>query len=154
LLGLAFGLVQASTLAALGRCGALRLTPWRCLLLETSGPVPALPDLITDAGDARLRVAACTGAPGCEQAAATDESTRALALSLAPLVPAGQTLHVSGCPKGCAHPRATTTVVTTGRGLDLIWQGTASSQPNRCDLDRPAIERLLQQPEFPHAAPL
>lgn len=154
LLGLAFGLVQASTLAALGRCGALRLTPWRCLLLQTSGPVPALPDLITDAGDARLRVAACTGAPGCEQAAATDESTRALALALAPLVPAGQTLHVSGCPKGCAHPRATTTVVTTGRGLDLIWQGTAASRPNRCGLDRSAIERLLQQPEFPHAAPL
>lgn len=154
LLGLAFGLVEASTLAALGRCGALRLTPWRCLLLETSGPVPLLPELITDAWDSRLRVAACTGAPGCEQAADTDESTRALALALAPLVPFGQILHVSGCPKGCAHPRATTTVVTTERGLDLIWRGTAANRPDRCGLDRSTIERLLQQPELTHAAQL
>lgn len=155
LVGLAFGLLPARVLAALGASGALRLTPWRSLLVEGSGPLPDLPDLITAPGDARLRVAACTGAPGCEQAAPAVESTRALALALAPLVPAGQRLHVSGCPKGCAHPRAATTVLTTGQGLDLIWRGTAASLPDRRGLDRQAIEQLLRQQEFfSHAAPL
>ncbi len=155
LVGLAFGLLPARALAALGACGALRLTPWRSLLVEGAAPLPDLPELITAPGDARLRVAACTGAPGCEQAAPADESTRALALALAPLVQAGHSLHVSGCPKGCAHPRAATTVLITGQGLDLIWQGTAASAPDRRGLDRQAIEQLLrQQAFFPHAAPL
>lgn len=154
LVGFAFGLVQADTLAALGRCGALRLSPWRCLLLETAGPVPALPDLITAPGDARLRVAACTGAPDCEQAAQAHWPPRALALALTPLVPAAQSLHVSGCPKGCAHPREATTVVTTANGLDLIWRGKADSLPDHRGLDHQALVQLLQQQERPHAAPL
>ena len=154
LVGLAFGLLPVRALAALADRGALRLTPWRSLLLEGAGPLPDLPELITAAGDVRLRVAACTGAPACEQAAPAAQSTRALALALAPLVPPGQRLHVSGCPKGCAHPRAATTVVTTGQGLDLIWHGSAASPPDRRGLDRPAIEQLLRQQEFPHAAPL
>ena len=58
---LAFGLVQASTLAALGRCGALRLTPWRCLLLQTSGPVPALPEATP--GTIEPQPASATNAP-------------------------------------------------------------------------------------------
>ncbi len=154
LVGLVFGLIKASTLAALGECAGLRLTPWRSLLVETQGLVPALPELIFDAEDARLRVAACTGAPDCDQAAQAEVSPRALALALAPLVPAGQVLHVTGCPKGCAHPRVATTVVTTGQGLDLIWQGTAASAPDHRGLDREAVEQLLQQQEFPHAARL
>lgn len=154
LVGLAFGLLPARSLAALGACAALRLTPWRSLLVESPAALPDLPELITTAGDARLRVAACTGAPGCEQAAPAVESTRPLALALAPLVPAGQLLHVSGCAKGCAHPRSATTVLVTRQGLDLIWRGTAASVPDRRGLDRQAIEQLLRQPNFPHAAPL
>ena len=46
-----------------------------------------------------LRVIACTGAPGCLQAHA---ATRPLARALAPKLT--ETLHVSGCAKGCAHP--------------------------------------------------
>ncbi len=62
----------------------------------------AHPDLITDPADPRLRVTACTGAPGCPQAL---QPTRDLARTLAPQVPQGQHLHVSGCAKGCAHPK-------------------------------------------------
>ena len=150
IVGLAFGLVSANALAALGACGALRLTPWRSLLVEGAVPLPACAELITDPGDARLRVAACTGAPGCGQASGP---TRSLALELAPWVETGHMLHVSGCPKSCAHPKATTTVVTTPRGLDFVRQGTAASPPDHHGLDRLAIEQLLRQ-ETAHAAPL
>jgi precorrin-3B synthase len=53
--------------------------------------------------DPLRRVFACTGAPGCLQA---HQPTRDLARALAPLVPKGAVLHVSGCAKGCALPRA------------------------------------------------
>ncbi|MBD3788079.1 MAG: precorrin-3B synthase, partial [Sphingomonadales bacterium] len=102
LVALAFGQMRAEILADLARLGHdLRLTPWRMLLLEGARALPELPGLITDPADPLLRVVACTGAPGCPQALA---ATRQLARALAPLVPRGSLLHVSGCAKGCAHP--------------------------------------------------
>jgi precorrin-3B synthase len=124
LVGAEFGQLQASTLAALSRLGTLRMTPWHMLLLEDVRQAPKLSGLITQAGDARLRVVACTGAPGCLQAAA---ATRPLARALAPHVPADQLLHVSGCAKGCAHPQAALTLVATPAGFNLIRHGSASA---------------------------
>jgi precorrin-3B synthase len=71
------------------------------LLVEGLRHAPLLPGLITDADDPMLRVIACTGAPGCPQAL---QPTRPLARALAPHVPQGKLLHVSGCAKACAHP--------------------------------------------------
>ena len=71
------------------------------VLIEGMCAAPTLPWLITDPADPRLRVIACTGAPGCVQA---HQATRDLARTLAPFVPKGTMLHVSGCAKGCAHP--------------------------------------------------
>ncbi|MEZ5702603.1 MAG: precorrin-3B synthase [Burkholderiaceae bacterium] len=147
---LAFGLLQAETLAALADRGPLRLTPWRGLLLEGVVAPPPLPELIVDAGDARLRVAACTGAPGCEQA---KHSTRDLALALADAVPPGQLLHVSGCPKGCAHPRAAPTLVATPGGWSHVRWGRADSEPDLEGLDPSALEPHLHH-TFAHAAPI
>ncbi|MDP2015697.1 precorrin-3B synthase [Hydrogenophaga sp.] len=141
LVGLAFGLTQASTLAALADGGALRLTPWRSVYVEGAAPLPDFPELITDTNDARLRIAACTGAPHCQQAWAP---TRDLALALAPLVPSGQLLHVSGCAKGCAYPKRATTVVATAQGYDFIRHGTAACAPDHRGLALPALEQLLK----------
>ena len=127
MVGAEFGQLHAETLAALSTLGALRMTPWQMLLVEGLQHAPALPGLVTQAFDARLRVVACTGAPGCLQAAA---ATRPLARTLASLVPAGQLLHVSGCNKGCAHPRAALTLVATPEGFNLIRYGTAASTPD------------------------
>ena len=127
LVGAEFGQLQAATLAALSTLGALRMTPWHMLLVEGATRAPDLPGLITQADDPRLRVVACTGAPGCLQAAA---ATRPLARALAPHVPIGRLLHVSGCAKGCAHSRAALTLVATAAGFDLIRNGTASSMPD------------------------
>ena len=88
--------------AAQGPRPGLRVTPWRMLLVESDLPPGAwqATDWVSDAGDARLRVSACTGAPGCPQAQAP---TLALAMALAPQVPEGAHLHVAGCAKGCAR---------------------------------------------------
>lgn len=143
LLGAAFGLLDATALAHLAGLGALRLTPWRMLLLERARQLPELPGLILHPGDPLLRVEACTGAPGCPQAHA---ATRSLARALAPNVPAGRRLHVSGCAKGCAHPgRADLTLVATPGGFDLIRNGRAQDAPHRRGLspDMLPSERLF-----------
>ena len=127
LLALAFGQTQAGTLAALAALGHdLRPTPWRMLLLEGARrlpDLPGLPGLIADPADPLLRVVACTGAPGCPQALG---ETRSLARDLAPLVPGGGLLHVSGCAKGCAHPGAApVTLTATGAGFAMVRAGRA-----------------------------
>ena len=101
LVGFDFGQMQAETLTALAGLGALRVTPWRMVLIEGCCDTPDIPGLITRPDDPMLGVTACTGAPGCLQAHA---ATRPLARALAPHLT--HPLHVSGCAKGCAHPSA------------------------------------------------
>ena len=140
--GFEFGQMPVDTLRALSALGPLRITPWRSLLMEGAQSLPALPSLITHADDMRLRVSACTGAPGCTQAAAP---TRELAHALAPLVPPGHVLHVSGCSKGCAHPDPALTLVATPAGFDLVHHGTAASPPDARDMNPAAIAAHLKQ---------
>lgn len=121
LAGFEFGQLTAETLAALAN-SPIRITPWRMILMEGQG-APALPGLITQPDDPRLNVTACTGAPGCPQAL---QPTRDLARSLAPHVPRGQHLHVSGCAKGCAHPApCALTLTATAQGFTLTRNGRA-----------------------------
>jgi precorrin-3B synthase len=132
LVGFEFGQVPAELLDALSGLGALRVTPWRMLLIEGISAMPDLPGLITRPRDPMLRVIACTGAPGCLQAA---QPTRALARSLAPHLPDGIVLHVSGCSKGCAHPGPTAITLTAqAGGFDLIRDGHAKDLPLRWGL--------------------
>ncbi len=122
LVGAPLGRLQAQALARLvralrGSASGLRVTPWRMLLIESGAQVEEVPgfwqaagldvsvDWVTHPGDARLRVSACTGAPGCPQAQAP---TQALALALAPHVPPQAHLHVAGCAKGCARQEPAT----------------------------------------------
>jgi len=124
LAALAFGQCDAATLAALAALGPLRTTPWRMLLIEGLTACPDVPGLIHHADDPLLRVIACTGAPACPQAL---QATRPLARRLAPHLPSGVILHVSGCAKGCAHPGpATVTLVGQPGGWGLVRGGTAA----------------------------
>jgi precorrin-3B synthase len=123
LLGFAFGQTDAETLAALASLAAIRLTPWRMMLLEGLTQMPDLPSLITDPADPLRRVIACTGAPGCPQGLAP---TRDIARAMARHVPDGKALHVSGCAKGCAHPGpAALTLVGAPDGFHAVKAGTA-----------------------------
>lgn len=137
MVGFAFGQMQAATLAALATLGDLRVTPWRMLLVEHAGQMPDLPDLIVTPDDPLRRVVACTGKPGCLQA---HHAVRHIARSLAPQVPQGRVLHVSGCAKGCAHPgRADATLVATPQGFDLVLGGCAQDAPEVKSLSETAI---------------
>lgn len=132
MIALAFGQMTSETLATLAKHGGLRMTPWRMLLVESARQLPQIDGIITDANDPLLRVVACTGAPGCGQGLGP---TRDVARALAPHVPCGQTLHVSGCAKGCAHPGAAAlTITATETAYDLIRNGRASDAPEQTKL--------------------
>ena len=131
--GFEFGQAHANQLKLLAEeVEAFRLTPWRLLILEGADHPPQIDGLIVTAEDVRQSVSACTGKPGCMQAAA---QTRPLARQLASHVPAGKHLHVSGCAKGCAHPAATDfTLIARQVGFDLVCNGKSG--------DRPVLENL------------
>ena len=132
LAAVAFGQLAAADLSRLAALApALRVTPWRAVFLPGLADTAALDgtDLIRAAGDPRLAVRACTGAPGCPQATV---ATRALAAALAPRLPAGRTLHVSGCAKGCAHPApADLTLIGRDGAFDLVAGGAPWDEPVR-----------------------
>lgn len=143
---LPFGQTDAATLRALA-VAPLRLTPWRAVVVEGVHGLPCPPGLIADPADPLLRVAACTGAPGCASASV---ETRALARRLAPLVPPGCTLHVSGCAKGCAHPGpATATLAGRDGRFDLIPDGAAGGIPLARSLTEAQLTDRLRGPLAP-----
>ncbi|MEM6306721.1 MAG: hypothetical protein AAF701_01885, partial [Pseudomonadota bacterium] len=105
LVGVAFGQLQTDILrAAIDGALGLRLTPWRMIVL--AGGKPDV--FITDPQDPLMRVHACPGAPGCPQGMG---ATRAVARAIAPHLH-GQTAHISGCTKGCAHPKIADITIT------------------------------------------
>ena len=142
LVGLAFGQMQRATLKYISSlASALRLTPWRMILLEGLCNMPQYDGLVTEPDDPVLRVNACTGAPGCPEAKA---ETRLLAAALAPHIPKETRLHVSGCAKGCAHPsRSDVTLIGNEHGFDLVRHGTARDIPALRGLTR---ETILAEP--------
>ncbi|MBO1325718.1 precorrin-3B synthase [Acetobacter sp. TBRC 12305] len=141
MIGLPFGQMRARTLFALANIAPLRVTPWRMLLLEGQAGAPDLDDIITHAEDPLLRVVACPGLPDCAQA---HQPTRPLARALAPHVPKGRVLHVSGCAKGCAQPqRAWLSLVAQAHGFGLVRNGNAKAAPIAPLLP---VERILASP--------
>ncbi len=146
LVGFEFGSFSADCLRDLADLGCtLRLTPWRMLLIEgltSPSSLPAIIGLITDPADPMLRVRACPGAPFCPQALGL---TRALARALAPKIPLGQILHLSGCAKGCAHPQAAETTLVAGQGG--YAHGRACAAPDVFAPLRPAQD-ILHDPNL------
>lgn len=140
--GLAFGQVRADDLAAAIRASgaqALRLTPWRVLLLEGGAFAPRA-GLIQDPADPLMTVDACAGAPLCPQATV---ATRDLAARLAGRV--GGHLHVSGCAKGCARPGPADLVLTGRAGrFDLARNARAGDTPERAGLTPADLTALFE----------
>jgi precorrin-3B synthase len=144
-IGLAFGHTDAdafeSLIEAAARVGAsgLRAAPARALLfigltaagaLDLAARAESL-GFITRRDDPRRHVVACAGAPIC---AAAEIPARALAPLIseaaAGLLDGSLTIHISGCPKGCAHPGAAAlTIVGQPDGCGLIVDGSARDQP-------------------------
>jgi precorrin-3B synthase len=145
-IALPFGHAEADALAELARRAAshgvrtIRPASARVLMLISVPParaadlatVAAQLGFIVDAADPRRRIAACAGAPACASGfIAAREFAAALAPQLAGL-PDDIAIHVSGCAKGCAHPRpAALTVVGDAQGCGIIRDGTARAPPRR-----------------------
>jgi precorrin-3B synthase len=116
--------------------GEIRLSFTRGLLLAgiSDHDAPMLLEkaqsagFITDADDPRLSFLACPGKPDCGSAltAAPADALR-LAEAWGGLLPQGTAVHVSGCPKGCAHPgKAELTLVGRGDGrYDVVPNGSS-----------------------------
>lgn len=125
--GAAFGQIEAAQLADLIKdsgCDALRVTPWRLFLTEGAAPVNKTA-FVMRADDPLLNIDACPGAPLCGSASV---ETRALAASLAGRTPLS--IHLSGCSKGCARPRAAEiTLVGRDGAFDLVRNGTPWEEP-------------------------
>ena len=82
---------------------------------------------ITRPSDNRTRISACIGSDGC---ASGHIPARAVASRLAATLAPGMSLHVSGCTKGCAHPRrAALTLVGRPDGYGLVIDGKAGDTP-------------------------
>jgi precorrin-3B synthase len=142
---LAFGHADASALEHLTEAArsagavGMRTAPGRVLLAIGISPAnvatfiaaAARLGFIISPDDPRRRVIACTGAPGC---ASAYMPARAIAPEIAETAASslthGETLHISGCAKGCAHPApAAFTIVGTPEGCALVANGTTRDTP-------------------------
>ncbi|OWU73038.1 cobalamin biosynthesis protein CobG [Marinibacterium profundimaris] len=150
--GFAFGQARAGRLPEILKAAgaqAVRVTPWRCLVLEGGRAVAHAPDhAITDPGDPLLGIDACPGAPLCPSASV---ETRALARRLArePGL-AGRSLHVSGCAKGCARARPADLVLVGREGrFDLVANGHAWDEPCQRGSGPDELDALVRQAPVP-----
>ena len=106
--GIPFGFLTPEHVEAITDVGAneLVVTHTRMLVLRDVG-VSALDELtrsglfLTTTTDPRSRVSACVGAPYCRR---TDSPTLSIATAIAPHVPLGQRVHISGCDRECGKP--------------------------------------------------
>ncbi|WP_282723473.1 cobalamin biosynthesis protein CobG [Halomonas kalidii] len=149
--GLPFGRAPASVLRAAvepAAVSAVRVTPWRRLLVEGPGKgaeAAAVAGLLDANRDPRLFMDVCPGAPHCEQASV---ATQGLALELAERL-SGRVegaVHVSGCAKGCAR-QAPAEVCLTGRAgrFDLIVGGRADGAPVATGLSEAEVIALISR---------
>jgi precorrin-3B synthase len=143
-IGPAFGQARAEDLIALcdvaTRLGVKAVRPAFAHSLLFSGSdiaCEALRDFagehgfIVSAGDPRGHIAACPGSPACNSATiATHEIAARAASECGDLLDGSFTLHVTGCPKGCAHPQAAALALCgTEAGVALIADGKAAGGP-------------------------
>jgi len=141
-IGLAFGHADTDALERLvdatdaaGGIG-LRTAPGRALLAIGVAPDSAATfvtraeslGFVTRPDDFRRRVIACAGAPIC---ASAHIAARTFAPALAAdAVALDDTVHISGCAKGCAHAAAAAlTIVGTAEGCAMIANGSVRDAP-------------------------
>lgn len=133
ILGVPFGSMNADDLQALMGTQSvteLRLMLGRMIWLRGADPRNSR-GFVTVPNSPLLTTHACPGAPLCPQGSV---ETRALARRLAGRV--NGTLHISGCAKGCAHPRrADVTLVGQDGRFDLVRDGAPWDEPDSTGLE-------------------
>lgn len=143
MVGIALGQMEVQTLLTLAKHGGLRLMPWGLILVEGARVLPRIKGVITDPADPLLRIVACTGAPRCAQGL---RKTHSLGRTLAPFLGPGQTLHISGCTRGCAHPHPAPLTITGQKdGYALIRDGKADDLPEATGHSADDLKELVQR---------
>jgi len=164
---LAFGHVEAHTLGALADIArthdalwarpapdrTLLLGPFKRTAIKTMRDEARRLGFAVDPSDPRRRIAACPGAPHCMHGLIP---ARRLAAEIARVetLPVGDgiALHVSGCAKGCAHPRpAPLTVVGADKGCGIVRDGTARDAPAYYVREGELVPLLVGMFEVAHA---
>jgi precorrin-3B synthase len=159
-LGVAFGRLSADALDLIAEaaealdCDAVRIAPGRVLLLPLGKTEKlaawlqrfAAMGFILDPADPRCAIAACPGAPACQNATTPTQDD---ALRLAPLArhlsDHGIGLHVAGCIKGCAHPQHAPLTLVAASGLyGLVIGGTAQDALTGAPFPIEAAAAVLQ----------
>jgi precorrin-3B synthase len=157
----AYGQMHADHLAALldglSACGAVefRLAPHRTLLVRglseatlAAARAHAGREGFWSSADAPGRaISICAGAAGCASGTFdTHAAADALVAHADVLLDGSIDVHISGCPKGCAHPAsAAVTLCGTAAGIGLVAHGRAGDTPAATvspDTLEPAIQRL------------
>jgi precorrin-3B synthase len=125
--GVAFGQMEAAALGGLAAAtgeGELRPAAGRGIIAlgaeaEAFRAAAERLGFVVDAGDPRLAIVACSGAPAC---AAGLIATREVAAALAgrPELLAGVRVHLSGCGKRCAQPAGACVSLVAGEGGNAI----------------------------------
>ena len=143
-IGLPYGRISGAALAELAgvaaRAGAtsIRPSPQRCLVVPLGRSQPGAllaaaseAGLIVSAGDPRLAMDVCPGAPACARGSTpTRTDAGAILAVLAQSAGYRPSIHVSGCVKGCARGRsADLTLVARDGRYDLIRNGRAIDTP-------------------------
>lgn len=155
-IGIPFGRLEYHMLISLAYLsdrfgnGTLRLAPWRMVFLPGIADAEAITahakaaGFITDGNDARLAIQCCPGVPAC---ASAEGDTRQLAQQIADAFPKlTNTLHISGCAKGCACAAKTDTVITARSGAyDLAFNTIAGAPPVYASLTPEALIHTLEK---------
>ena len=127
-------IAAAAGLSSAEPAAALRLTPWRRIVLRDLELAAALAarellaahGLVVDGGTAWGRVTACAGRPGCAKALADVHADAAAFVAQA--AADGTAVHLAGCERGCGTPVGPVAVaIATGRGY-LVHGGVAAAE--------------------------
>jgi precorrin-3B synthase len=157
----AFGQIHAAALIAFldvaeaGGVKEIRTAPDHALLLLGASPeamtklqaVAGTFGFWTDANEPASHIATCAGSGACASATYRTRNLAAKAVDwTAELLDGSITLHLSGCPKGCAHPDTSAlTIVGLPTGYGIIVRGKASSPPDLIVDEhglKPALRRI------------
>ena len=104
--------------------------------------------LSVDCDDPSMHIATCAGADACASGRFQIKAcAERLVCKARELLDGSMTVHLSGCAKGCAHPRPALCVVGADDGYHLMLDGVASDIPDAQiaggDIDS-AIEKLAR----------
>lgn len=139
-------LAGAASLAAALGAGGIRLSPCRGIVFpdvpadDVQPMLDALARLgfVTDPDDTRLRLVTCPGAPACLHARCRTHELADRLYRRFRGRGCRETVHLSGCAKGCAHPGSArvTIVAREGGEFDVVLDGGPQDQPfSRLDVE-------------------